>query len=659
MTNSTIRVPKRAAPPFRFAAVLVLVLSLLGVAPAGLTYAAQVTSALTTVDPGCPEATAAGQVVYGCTDLSRNLQSARLWLRQNRPPGTTDKLFLNANRSNYAIALLDDGKYIIGYSDNAKHAEIRLLEQMRGQSQRVVFDPATGRVSYQPARSGGITEVFTELEPCNFKCNKPLTDAGLRSKTTWSWPWNGPEGASKQEVKELRDLSNNSKSGLKQVALKQLFANGAPGRIDDPKGISSGARSAVGRQSGPGRPGGIDFSSIQLRYVSDGGTGGNTYSFRAPATPGKPSTDGTLAIFDAFESLNVWMTVEPSKFWVNLNPQEPDRIIDADLAQTDAGHVLLQSDLQLKESGTVLLNPNIPVGKEFWNRMNAAGLHKFCTRNWIVPKQATVRESGSELYILEAPLEVKAESEDFQLPGNSTDTCPPDSKPAEAIYDAVILPELTRLVNEAPEYTDLRRVFISRVAAEWYRQRMVAAGTAADYGLDSNDVDTLESVEPWNPRDIFDTYVKEINNTTYTTPDGYVVTTGGVDFTQPVKVEAVNETTFTQQYPALPTVVQKSLAEVAKTPDEKNAFAGGADQVPPVTRPPSSAPSATGSAGTGTGQGNGNGNQQNNGAGKTPTGSLPVTGVPIAKIVAIGVVLLIVGMLIMRFTGRRRRVPRE
>lgn len=631
--DSTIRGRGRIAWSMRFAAVLLLLCSLVGALPAGPAYAGRVTAVLAAVDPGCPPATAAGQVIYGCNDLSRNLQSARLWLHQNRPRGTTDKLFLNANRSNYAIALLDDGKYIVGYSDNAKHAEIRLLEQMRGQTQRVVFDPATGRVSYQPAKAAGIAGLFTELEPCNFKCNRPLTEAGVRNKVTWSWPWNGPEGASKADVKALRDRSNNATTGLKNVAIKQLFANGAPGRIDDPPNVSSGVRNAIDRQTGPGRPGGIDFSAIQLRYVSDGGGTGNTYSFKAPAIPGKPSTDGTEAILDAYQALNVWMTVHPSKFWVNLNPEEPNRIIDPDLASTDAGRVLLQSDLTLKESGSKLLDPNTTVGRTFWDRMKAANLTKFCTRNWIVPKQATVRESGSELYILDAPLEVKSEGDDFQLPGSGEDTCPADSKPAIEIYRDVISPELTRIVNESPEYTDLRRVYISRVAAEWYRARMVKAGTAADFGIDSNDVDTLESIEPWNPKDIFDTYVSQINKTVFTGPDGFVVTTGGVDFSQPVKVDTLDDTKFTQQFPALPTVVQKSLTEVARTTDAKDAFAGGADRVPTPTKPPakpSPKPSLTGGGPVDHGQG----------------GGLPVTGAPVVTTVAVAVLLILAGLVL-------------
>jgi hypothetical protein len=383
--------------------------------------------------------------------------------------------------------------------------------------------------------------------------------------------------------------------------------------------------------------------------VSDGATG-NTYSFKAPTTPGKPSTDGSGAIYDAYTAMNVWMTVNPAKFWVNLNPDEPDRIIDSDLAQTDVGHVLLKADLTLKETGTKLLDPNQPTGKKFWDRMAAAGLTKFCNRDWIVPKQATVRESGSEIYILDAPLEVKTEGDDFDIPGDFT--CPADSKAASEIYRAVITPELTRLVNEAPEYTDLRRIYISRVAAEWYRQRMAKNGTADEFGIDSNNVDTLEAIDPWDPKDIYNQYLKELNSVTYTTPDGFVVTTGGVDFTQPVKVDTINDTAFKQQYPALPSTVQKSLTEVAKTSDEKDAFNGGADQAPAITKPPTASPSPSG---TGT-AGGPNGNSGNNGG---QGGGLPITGAPVFAIAGVGVLLVLFGLLALWRTRRIRWVARD
>jgi hypothetical protein len=613
----------------RLAAVLLLVWSVVGGLPASPALAALSTPWAAPAQK-CPPVAADGQIVYGCNELSRHLQQARLWLQQNKPRGTTDNLFKNAGRSNYAIAKLADGKYIIGYSDTKGHAEQRLLAQMDGSAKRMVFDPAKGTVTYQPAKASKITAGFSELEPCAKTCDPALKNSGVRSKFTWSWRWNPKPGESKEQGLKYRDESNNSKTGQKQLALKQLKVNKVPGPIFD-QPAQSGVGKAVQRQAGPGRPGGIDFASVQLRYVSDGAKG-NTYSFKAPVTPGKPSTDGTTAHYAAYTALDVWMTVQPSRFWVNLNPDEPNRVIDPNLAQTDVGRVLLESDLLLKKSGTKLIDPNSTVGAEFWRRMRAANLGAFCKRDWIVPKEAVVREAGDELYILDAPLEVKSEGADFQMPGSDFD-CPADSKAASEIYRSVIVPELTRLINESPEYVDLRRVYISRIAAEWYRQRLAKAGTAEELGVDSNDVSALESVDEWKPKDVYDAYLKDLNSVRYETPDGFVVTAGGVDFTQPVKVDKVNEATFKQKHAALPATVTKSLSEVTK--DDKESYNGGVDEVPDLLPAPSQG------GGTVVGQPGGQG------------GGLPITGAPIFAIVATAVAMILLGVL---FRWRRRKI---
>lgn len=614
--NGTVPGRMLAGKSIRLVAILALLWSLVGGLPVQPAYAG--VAAQPPVPQPCPPPTAEGHVVYGCNDLSRNLQDARLWLNENKR-GQTDKLFQNARRytSNYAIARLTDGTYLIGHSDTGRHAEQRLLRQAQGQDQRVVWDPRSRSVTIQSARAGTIDRVYTELQPCERRCAPALRNAGLQNRTTWSWRWNPPAGATPAERKEVQNAANNPKTGQKPLAIRQLFHNGAAGPIPDATNTRSGVTGAIQRQTAARGLGGIDFSSIQLRYVSDGGEDGNTYSFRAPTTPGQDSTDGMAAILDAFESLNVWMTLEQSKFWVNLNPEEPDRIIDPDLAATDVGHVLLQADLDLKRSWSNQLDPNTEVGAEFWDRMDAAGLERFCVRNWIVPGQVTVRDTGSELYILEAPLEVMSESEFFEVPGGE-DICPADSEEAVEIFQDVILPEVIREVNESPEYTDLRRVYISRIAAEWYRQRITEAGEAEEFGIDSNDASIFESPEPWDPNDIFDEYVDEINGTEFTGPDGRVVITGGVDFTEPVAADRINDANFQNTYPQLPAVVEESVEEVTITPDETNAFAGGVDMVPPLIDPPG---------------GGGGGEDQ-----------LPITGTPIWAVVATGALLIAVGL---------------
>ena len=153
---------------------------------------------------------------------------------------------------------------------------------------------------------------------------------------------------------------------------------------------------------------------------------------------------------------------------------------------------------------------------------------------------------------------MKAEAFDFTIPGDPNFTCPTNPEPSMAVYRDLLLPELNKAVNEAPEFKDLRRAYLSRVAAEWYRDRMTADGRAEEAGIDSNDVTALEREDDWNPTDVFNQYLKELSATKYELPNGVTVTTGGVDFTQPVKTTKVSDTTFKEQHATLPTTVDKS-----------------------------------------------------------------------------------------------------
>ncbi|MGC9667635.1 hypothetical protein ACNTMW_13890 [Planosporangium sp. 12N6] len=638
--GNVIKERSRIAVLTRLAAVLVLIWSVIGGAPASAHAGSRVVADWPIIDSRCPPVTPEGLVGYGCTKLSTYLQEARLDLRYNRPPKTTDKLYTNV-RGNYAIAQLEDGKYIIGYSDTNKHAEIRLIEQMEGKAPRIEFDPQTGKVSYKAAKASPIKEGYSEIEPCATTCNPALKAAKVRDKFTYSYRWNPRPG---EDRKVLHDQTNNRNTGAKQVAVRTLLNEtrvSGPILPKTPEELAKGSAvsKAAGKQMGPIRPGGIDFSSVQLRYVTDGGgSSGDTYSFETVTTPGQESKDGTDQIYNADEALNTWMAVEPSRFWVNLNPSQPDKVIDDYLGQTEVGRILLEADLELKRAWTRSQDPKAAVGREYWNRMT--GLSGACIRQWIVPKTATIREEGNRLYILDAPLEVKAEAFDFTIPSDPNFKCPANPEPSMAVYRDVLLPELNKAVNDAAQFKDLRRVYISRVAAEWYRDRMTADGRAAEAGIDSNDVTTLEREDDWSPTDVFNQYLKELNGTTYDLPNGVKVTTGGVDFTQPVKTAKLNDSTFKEQHATLPTTVDKSLTEVTKTSDEKQAYLGGSDEIPEFVGLNQATPAPSGTAG---GQG----------------GGLPITGAPIFTIAAAGIMLNLIGMAALWRTRRVRWVAKK
>ncbi|MEU5535438.1 hypothetical protein [Streptomyces sp. NPDC020362] len=354
----------------------------------------------------------------------------------------------------------------------------------------------------------------------------------------------------------------------------------------DEKAAVRAAPSGLGRAlAGPvaQAPGGIDFSALQLRYLSDPGDGsGLQYSFEAPAstTGGTPPTAGTNAARLSSDAFFVWLELNPSTFWVNLNPTEPDRIVDADMGRTDVGRVMLQADLRLKKDVGRLIHPGTELGEEYHDRLKGT-----CSssRVWIVPDPADVHVDGDKLYILKAPLKVKMESEYVHLPKGQSElgNCPKEDDSTrrhnESLFRGLILPKLTELVNIDSHYADLRRVHLSRVAAQWYRDLGASRHTTYRDLVDQGDINSWTTRTGWKPKDTFDRYVSSYTKGDYhytrrETKGKYIYTYtyvyGGVDLTS-VPLRKIPDSTFVAQYSKLPKDIDASLT--------RPAGGGGAD----------------------------------------------------------------------------------
>ncbi|MFE2879361.1 hypothetical protein ACFXG6_25220 [Streptomyces roseus] len=323
-------------------------------------------------------------------------------------------------------------------------------------------------------------------------------------------------------------------------------------------------------------PGGIDFTSLELRYLSDPGDGsGLQYSFSADRIPkkGDPGADsGLLAARETSDAFFVWLELNPSAFWVNLNPNQPDHIVDARLGRTDAGRVLLQADLQLKQDASRITHPDTATGKKYWD-----GLQGSCapSRVWIVPAPAEVHQDGDKLYILKAPLDVKMESQyRSNAPTQQQQTaCPQQDEATEShneqLFRTLVLPQLKQDVNSAPQYADLRRVYLARVAAEWYRDLSRSKETSYRDLVNHGDITRWTTATGWKPRDTFDKYVESYTKGDYhltrSETQGQTTITrtyisGGVDLTK-VQLQPVSSGSFDTRYAALPHNVEASLAK--------------------------------------------------------------------------------------------------
>ncbi|WP_280311173.1 hypothetical protein [Nocardia abscessus] len=399
------------------------------------------------------------------------------------------------------------------------------------------------------------------------------------------------------------DMIDQSADSSADARLRQAIAETAEADLDT-TGEPDDAEQDVG--SPQTDLGGVDFSTLELKYVSDSYHNGSgiQYAFSADKLPaGQQSFGGRRAALLASDSFFVWLALRPDTFWVNLNPSEPDRIIDAQFGRTDAGRVLLEADLAMKKSVAKFIHPDTPGGKRYWDSLRGEN-RCLSMRQWIVPDPAIVRENGGELFILEAPLRVEMETEYGGAAKSNVSSCdgrqdPEITRHNERMYRDTILPQVQEAVNTAPEYADLRRVYASRVAAEWFRQRSKTKHTAVSDLVDKGDISPWRAREPWQPREVFDRYVQSYNNgefnVAHTTTEGnwiytYTYTYGGVDFSR-VDRKPINEARFTEEHPTLAASAQNSL--LGGLPEGQRLMVGGLSTSVPLVEAFAPVPSAT------------------------------------------------------------------
>ncbi|WP_345610006.1 hypothetical protein [Pseudonocardia adelaidensis] len=349
----------------------------------------------------------------------------------------------------------------------------------------------------------------------------------------------------------------------------EVARNGAAGLFGGRGGTAAEGALAAAADD----PGGIDLTTLELRYLSEPESGaGLEYSFsaqgRVPATPAGSDLRAATLASDAFFT---WLALDPSTFFVNLHPDEPDRIVDPQLGRTDAGRVLLEADLQMKKTVAALIRPDNPDSARYWGRLQRGSTGERCVpalRLWIVPAPATVHTEHDELYILDAPLEVHIElatSVSYETGCRGQSAAVRDHN--LGVYRSVVLADLQRAVNSAPEYADLRRVYLSRIAAEWYRQRALQDETTYGDIIGSGDVTAWESEQAWSSREIYDDYMTSLTKGEYDITrieviDGisyevnYVY--GGIEF-DTVTLNDIDRSAFEGRYPDLAAAAAASL----------------------------------------------------------------------------------------------------
>jgi len=178
------------------------------------------------------------------------------------------------------------------------------------------------------------------------------------------------------------------------------------------------------------------------------------------------------------------LTIPEKDLWVNLSPYEKDRIIPHSFGLTEMGRDLLAEDYMLKQITASLIYPEGAIGKRFWKKIYAEAQKRFNTTDipvntfnkvWIVPEKAVVYENvkAGTAYVVESKLKVMLEQDYLSLekhgefPGSSN-----VSAIGSQVVREIVIPELTKEVNEDKNFSQLRQVYNSLILATWYKKKI-------------------------------------------------------------------------------------------------------------------------------------------------------------------------------------------
>ena len=213
------------------------------------------------------------------------------------------------------------------------------------------------------------------------------------------------------------------------------------------------------------------------------------------------------------------LTVPDKDLWVNLSPYEKDRIIPNSFGLTEMGRDLLAEDYMLKQITASLIYPEGPTGKIFWQRIYTESARRYGTTNipvntfnkvWIMPERAIVYENAKAgtAFVIESRLKVMLEQDYLSLQkhqrqpddtptrglvqknlspsrwpieqplhlkatqGNNFSTNDSTNQLGSEILRQIIIPELTKEINENKNFAQLRQVYNSLILAQWYKNKI-------------------------------------------------------------------------------------------------------------------------------------------------------------------------------------------
>lgn len=220
------------------------------------------------------------------------------------------------------------------------------------------------------------------------------------------------------------------------------------------------------------------------------------------------------------------LTVPDSDQWVNLSPDEPDRIIPKSFATTGMGRDLLAQDYLLKQLSASLMDPQKELGANFWQAVYAKAQKNFWSTNipidtfhriWIIPDQAKLATHQNNVFIMDSHLKIMLE-EDFQRhpacktncqhQTNNSITAQDTLKPSDQVR-TYLLPAIEHEINHGQTFAPLRQIYHAMILATWYKMTLEETILGQDY-VDQNKINGIAINDKTVKQKIYDQYLATI-----------------------------------------------------------------------------------------------------------------------------------------------------
>ncbi|MFP4473545.1 MAG: hypothetical protein ACLFPX_06755 [Candidatus Omnitrophota bacterium] len=218
------------------------------------------------------------------------------------------------------------------------------------------------------------------------------------------------------------------------------------------------------------------------------------------------------------------LTVPEDQMWVNLSPEEQDRIISDHFGRTAMGMDMLAQDYLLKQLTASLMYPEEELGKEFWQRVHKRAQKEFGTSDipvdtfnkvWIVPQDASVYVKDNHAFIIKSRMDVMLEQDyEAQQAGRTAQESASVKNIDDQIIREIIIPEIKKEINEGKTFARLRQMYQAMVLAAWYKLNLRESLLGKIY-VDRNKTAGVETKTPEEKEKIYEQYLKAFKQGVY------------------------------------------------------------------------------------------------------------------------------------------------